>query len=127
MSNVFYKKQEKVLLQECIAVLEEWKLLNLLPPFIVFHPINEGKEFAFKETKKNYIGTNKFGFLAGLADLVLCFKNESAVFVELKISPNKLSSNQLNFQKMCEDSGHQYYIIKDDVKNFIKMLEKFKI
>ena len=118
--------KESILLQQCISYLEECKLTKRLPPFIAFHPINEGREFAFKDPTTNYIGTNRFGFLRGLADIVLCIQNGQVIFIELKIGSNKLNDNQKKFQELCEKTGFQYYVVKNSLNNFKKLINTLK-
>lgn len=119
--------KESILLQQCISYLEECKLVKKLSPFIAFHPINEGREFAFKDSTVNFIGTNRFGFLKGLADIVLCIKNKPVIFIELKVGYNKLSENQQKFQDLCKSKGFEYYVVKDNVKNFQKVVDKYSL
>jgi hypothetical protein len=54
----------------------------------------------------------------GCSDLIVLLK-EKIYFIELKVKNNKQQDNQIHFQKLVENLGFQYKIIKsiDEFKN----------
>lgn len=60
------------------------------------------------------------GVIPGVADLVLFIPNKTyhALFIELKIKPNKQSAHQKEWQKIVEANNYQYVIVYsfDDFK-----------
>ena len=57
------------------------------------------------------------GAMAGVSDLIVLL-NEKCLFVELKIGYNSQQDNQIEFERLVNNLGYEYHIIKS--------LEQFK-
>ena len=62
----------------------------------------------------------KEGAISGVSDLILAVPNKdySALFIEMKIKPNKQSQNQKKFQQAVERFQCYKYIICYDFEQF---------
>lgn len=58
------------------------------------------------------------GLLPGVSDLVAVWKDGSVSFVEMKDAKGRQSQNQITFQKMVTELGHEYVVLRslDDAK-----------
>ena len=51
------------------------------------------------------------GLRAGVADLV-CLLPGRVVFLEVKTDKGRQSRAQIEFEKVCTDLGHEYYVVR---------------
>jgi DNA-directed RNA polymerase subunit N (RpoN/RPB10) len=65
------------------------------------------------------------GLKRGASDFLALPSYKRTVFIELKIDYKTQSEPQKDFEKMVDDLGHEYYLIKNsiiDFQNLIKTL-----
>jgi len=62
------------------------------------------------------------GLRAGVSDLIVWLGSRT-LYIEVKAPKGKQSDRQKKFQKKCEDSGREYFLVYsvDDVKNIIAL------
>lgn len=63
------------------------------------------------------------GCYKGISDLTLFFKNGVTVWVEIKTETGKQSEYQRIFQKMLEETGNKYMIVRS-LDDLIEQLER---
>lgn len=66
------------------------------------------------------------GVLAGVADLVLFIPNQThhALFIELKVKPNRQSQFQKNWETTVTECGYEYKLVYS-FDEFQKVIEEY--
>lgn len=63
------------------------------------------------------------GLQKGRSDMVFYYKGQ-AYHIELKVSPNKQTNEQKEWQKVIESQGFSYFVVFDSVDEFKKLIQK---
>lgn len=67
----------------------------------------------------------KEGMLSGVADLHIISKNK-ILFIELKVGKNKQSETQKEFQKIVENYGFKYFVVRS-LDELLEILKKEQV
>ncbi len=87
---------------------------------VMWHTPNEGIRNVVEQGRQNGMG-----FIAGIPDLCLCFK-QKAYFFELKTHKGKLSSAQKEVRSELIKNGFDFYEIRD-LENFKKIIHEILV
>jgi len=110
-------KSESRIQQEIVMhYRNNYCLAHHSPRHIIFSVPNERKD------KKEQMKMIQTGLFAGVSDLIIVRKNE-VVFVEVKDDKGRQSEKQKKFQKMVEELGHRYILVRS-FEDFNKKLCK---
>lgn len=81
------------------------------PRCAIFSVPNEGTDVKEQQYKKS------IGMMSGVSDLIVVIENK-VLFIECKDDKGKQSENQIEFEKIVTDLGHDYFVVRS--------LEQFK-
>lgn len=84
----------------------------------LFFAVNNNSEHIGRAMIRKSIGT-----IAGVSDTIFLWKGK-AYFIEFKTVKGRQSSEQKRWQKIVEDNGFNYYIVRslDEFKNLINSI-----
>lgn len=97
------KYNEEQNLQMQMVTFIEWKYKELF----VFAVRNEGKRSRWEQSI-----IKKMGLKSGVSDLVV-FGKSKVLFLEVKTEKGKMSNEQKEFEKICQDKGMIYQVCRD--------------
>jgi VRR-NUC domain len=127
-----HKKHSESLLQQ--ACVKWYRFYSKLPYMLI--AIKNGSKLGGKRSANGFLIeaaiAKKEGVTAGVADLMLLYKNSQhgALFIEMKFGKNKQSPEQKNFQKYCDAHSYAYVVcyaideFMDTVKNYVNNVKK---
>lgn len=89
--------------------------------YLLFHPKNGGKSNVIEGGRFKRMGVRK-----GIADLILLVANQdfTALAIELKTEKGRQSTEQKEWQKLCEKNNIKYVVIRS-LSEFINTIKNY--
>jgi len=96
------------------GLLSEHRLQVMVMQHLGLHAVKEAYWLAVPNAARRSMGLaarmKKEGMRAGVADICIMLGDGRVVWLELKTAKGKQTSDQLEFQKVCEALGHPYLL-----------------
>ena len=91
------------------------------------YPELRGRVFTINNNSENRIkgSINKaLGVIAGVSDMVMLIR-QSVIWIEWKVETGRQSKQQIEFQKLVQSLGMEYYIVRTQ-EEFIELVLRYK-
>lgn len=120
MTEIEIKKTEHRIQQEVVkSIRNRFCLAHHNPRWAIFSIPNDGKSM------KEQIRKIATGLMAGVSDLLFIMP-ERVVFVEIKAPGGVQSKEQIEFQRIVESLGFEYYIVRSVDEFYDKIIPEYK-